>query len=113
MTSFASLLNIPMLIMGLIGYILLVVLLEQQKELKGPNYWRWNSFTVLFLFGMWGVLSTLIRFLIYTGGTIEEIYFKDAIADVVAYAITIGFAYARDKKEVPKIQQPRTQPDIE
>ncbi len=97
-TSFASLLNLPILLMGTIGFILLVVLLNQPRRTREPHYWAMNGLSVVVLFMGWIVISTLLRFFTYVGGTIEEIYFREALADAVAYALIVGFAFAFDKR---------------
>ena len=87
MTSFASLVNLPMLLIGAAGLILLVILAGRRGESRGPNYWAGSGLIVILLFVGWAILSSVLRALTYSGGTIEEIYFQEAIMDIIAYAV--------------------------
>ena len=101
MTSFASLVNLPMLVIGTTGLILLIIQAGRRRESRGPYYWAGSGLIVILLFVGWGILSTYLRFLFYVGGTIEEIIFRDAIADIVAYALTVFFALLIEKYRRP------------
>lgn len=100
MTSFASLVNLPMLLIGTVGLILLVILLGRRREIRGPYYWAGSGLIVVLLFVGWGILSTVLRALTYSGGTIEYIYFQEAIVDVVAYAVTFCLALIIEKYRI-------------
>ena len=51
----------------------------------------------MLMFLVWAILSTVLRVLTYSGGTIEEIYFREAIAHVVAYAVIFCLALLIEK----------------
>lgn len=97
MTSFASLVNLPMLVIGIAGLILLAILAGRRRETLGPNYWAGSGLIIILLFVGWGILSTFLRLVFYVGGTIEEIIFRDAIADIVAYALIVILALLIEK----------------
>lgn len=89
MTSFASLVNLPMLVIGTAGLILLIILAGLRRKSRGPYYWAGSGLIVILLFVGWGFLSSYFRYLFYVGGSIEDIIFRDAMADIVAYAVTV------------------------
>jgi len=86
-----------MLVIGTAGLILLAILLGRRREIRGPYYWTGSGLIVILLFVGWGILSTVLRALTYSGGTIEYIYFKESIVDVVAYAATFCLALLIEK----------------
>jgi hypothetical protein len=81
-----------MLVIGTAGLILLLILSGRRRKTSNPYYWAVSGFIVILLFVLWGLFSTYFRFLFYEGGTIDEIYFRDAMADIVAYAVIVCLA---------------------
>lgn len=107
MTSFASLFNLPMLVIGTAGLILLVILSGRRRETRGQYFWAGSGLIVVLMFVGWAILSTVLRVLTYSGGTIEEIYFREAIVDVVAYAVIFCIMLVIEKyRGVTKVSGP-------
>ena len=95
MTIFASIQNLPILLMGIIGLMLLVYLLEQRRNTRGVFFSIWNIGAVILLLVQWGIFSTLLQLLLsltLPWGFIEKLNFRDAIVDVVAYVLTLCVA---------------------
>jgi hypothetical protein len=101
MTIFASIQNLPILLMGIIGLMLLVFLLEQRRNPRESFLSIWNVGAVVLLLVLWGIFSTLLQLLrsfVIPWGSIEELNFRDAMVDVVAYALTLFVAIVLDER---------------
>ena len=101
MTSYGPLFNLPMLIIGAIGLVILLLLIRFQDDEFNDNMWPMAFIASL---AMWQVLALILRFLTYSGGTIEQIAMQETIADIVAYSLVVvfvvsmGIALIRDLK---------------
>jgi hypothetical protein len=101
MTIFASIQNLPILMMGIIGLLFLVALLEQRRNTRASIFSAWNVGAVILLLVLWGIFSTLSRLLLSFAlpwGFIEELNFRDGTVDVAAYVLTLVVALILDHR---------------
>lgn len=88
MTSYGPLFNLPMLIIGAIGLVIILLLIRFQDDEFNDNLWPLGFIGGLVL---WQIVAIVLRRLTYSGGTIEQIAMQETIADIVAYACVVGF----------------------
>ena len=97
MTSYPPLFNLPVLLIGVAGLIILALISGIRRDKREPYFWLGSGVIVLVLVIGWLPLSTYVRILVYTGGSIEVIYLKSAIADVIALVVIVCILFLIEK----------------
>jgi hypothetical protein len=77
-----------MLIIGAIGLVIIILVVRFQTFESSENM---GPMVFIGSLVFWQFLALSLRALTYSGGTIEQIAMQETIADIVAYALVVGF----------------------
>ncbi|MGY5872893.1 MAG: hypothetical protein RTV72_11650 [Candidatus Thorarchaeota archaeon] len=90
MTTYGPFFNPVMLVIGALGLVLLAAIAGVWKGEKPEGYWMISALEVGGMLVLWGTLSFFVRFLGYSGGTIEFITLGEILADIGGYMTAAG-----------------------
>jgi hypothetical protein len=79
-----------MLVIGALGLVVLAIIAGVWKGERPDGYWIISLLEVGGMLVHWGVLSLFLRFISYSGGTIEYIAFQETLADIGGYMAAVG-----------------------
>lgn len=105
MTSYGVFIDYTFVLLATVIMIYLVVMFGYRRGMRGIRYWTLAVLEVTFAFILWQILFFVLRILAYTGGTIEEIFLKDAISNIVAYLIALGLLLYVEKQRTTSLMR--------
>ncbi len=90
LTSIGVFIDLFFVVAATVVLIVIIITIGYRKGERGFRLWalRLGEFFVLFI--LWQILFVALRFITYTGGSAEEIWFKHSISNIAAYLIILG-----------------------
>ncbi|MGY5856468.1 MAG: hypothetical protein RTS72_07685 [Candidatus Thorarchaeota archaeon] len=84
--------------------ICLVIFYGHRRGERGFRSWALRLSEIFIAFIAWQILFVILILVTYTGGSAEEIFFKDAVCNIAAYLVVIVILIFLENKHLSSLK---------